>query len=54
MVHNHLSGEATAGTQDIAITKAVKKALGVIGCHLHDYMIFGDGAPYSLKAHYKL
>ena len=54
MAHNHPSGDPTASVQDIAITKAVKKALAVIGCHLHDHMVFGDGAPYSLKAHHKL
>ena len=49
MVHNHPSGDPEPSEADIAITKEVQKACGVLGLILHDHIIVGAGREVSLR-----
>ena len=49
MVHNHPSGDPEPSEADIAMTKEVQKACGVLGLILHDHIIVGAGREVSLR-----
>ena len=49
LVHNHPSGDPTPSEADIAMTKEVQKACGVLGLTLHDHIIVGAGREVSLR-----
>lgn len=47
--HNHPSGDATPSTQDITVTKRLKKAGDLLGIPLIDHIIIGNNTFTSLK-----
>ncbi|MBC1434422.1 DNA repair protein RadC [Listeria rocourtiae] len=47
--HNHPSGDATPSTQDITVTKRLKKAGDLLGIPLIDHIIIGNNTFISLK-----
>ena len=49
LVHNHPSGDPEPSEADIAMTKEVQKACGVLGVTLHDHIIVGAGREVSLR-----
>lgn len=49
LVHNHPSGDPEPSEADIAMTKEVEKACGVLGLALHDHIIVGAGREVSLR-----
>lgn len=49
LVHNHPSGDPEPSEADIAMTKEVEKACGVLGLTLHDHIIVGAGQEVSLR-----
>jgi len=49
VVHNHPSGSAEPSRDDIALTKRLSAAGGVVGVPLIDHVIIGDGCWVSLK-----
>lgn len=49
LLHNHPSGNPEPSPQDISITKRTKEAGDLIGVHLLDHIIIGDGKYVSLK-----
>lgn len=49
LVHNHPSGDPEPSEADIAMTKEVQKACGVLGLTLHDHIIVGAGREVSLR-----
>jgi DNA repair protein RadC len=48
VAHNHPSGVAEPSQADVALTRRLKDALGLIDIRLLDHFIIGDGAPVSL------
>ena len=49
LVHNHPSGDPEPSDGDIAMTKEVEKACGVLGLTLHDHIIVGADREVSLR-----
>lgn len=49
VMHNHPSGDPTPSPEDIAITKRLIEASGIIGIPLMDHIIIGDNQYISLK-----
>lgn len=49
VVHNHPSGDPTPSSEDVAVTKRLTEAGGVLGIELLDHIILGDGRFVSLK-----
>ena len=49
VIHNHPSGDSKPSKEDISITKKLAKAGELLGIHLLDHLIFGDGEMTSLK-----
>ena len=49
LVHNHPSGDPEPSEADIAMTREVQKACGVLGLSLHDHIIVGAGREVSLR-----
>jgi len=43
LVHNHPSGDPTPSREDLAMTRAVAEALGLLGIRLRDHVIIGNG-----------
>lgn len=54
LVHNHPSGDATPSQEDINFTQSVIRAAELFGISVHDHIIIGKGAHYSLKANGKI
>lgn len=54
LVHNHPSGDATPSQEDIILTQDVIRAASLFGISVHDHIIVGKGAHYSLKANGKI
>ncbi|MGB3409402.1 MAG: DNA repair protein RadC [Jannaschia sp.] len=50
LVHNHPSGDPTPSEADIAMTRAIRDALEVLGLVLHDHLIVGKGREVSVRA----
>lgn len=48
LVHNHPSGDDTPSREDLAATERVRAAGQIIGIHLLDHVIIGDGHYTSL------
>ncbi len=48
--HNHPSGNLTASTDDIKITKKIKEACQTIDVNLHDHVIITPGGGYTSMA----
>lgn len=49
LLHNHPSGNPKPSPEDIAITKRIQSSGEIIGIHLLDHIIIGDGVYISLK-----
>jgi len=49
VAHNHPSGDPTPSSEDIAVTKRLSEAGGVLGIELLDHIILGDGRFVSLN-----
>lgn len=54
LVHNHPSGDPTPSMEDVVLTKEVARAAALLGIAVHDHIIVGKGAHYSLKANGKI
>ena len=50
LVHNHPSGDPTPSEADIAITRQIEDAAGVLGLTLHDHLIIGKSTELSFRA----
>ena len=50
LVHNHPSEESKPSQSDFAVTRAIKKALTVMGITLHYHLIIADTKYVSLKS----
>lgn len=49
VAHNHPSGDPTPSADDVAVTKRLMDAGGIIGIDLLDHIVIGDGKFVSLK-----
>lgn len=49
LVHNHPSGDPTPSQEDITTTKRLVQAGEILGIHVLDHIIIGDGKFVSLK-----
>lgn len=49
VTHNHPSGDPEPSRDDIALTKRLSEAAGVLGIRMLDHIVFGDGRYVSLK-----
>ncbi|WP_179378091.1 RadC family protein [Jannaschia marina] len=50
LVHNHPSGDPTPSEADIAMTRRIAEAAGVLGIVLHDHIVIGKGAEVSFRS----
>jgi DNA repair protein RadC len=50
LAHNHPSGDISASTADMLMTRNVKTALAGLDIDLYDHVIVGHGAHLSFKA----
>jgi DNA repair protein RadC len=48
LAHNHPSGVADPSEADVAITRALGRALELVGVRVLDHLVIGDGEPVSL------
>ena len=46
-IHNHPSGDPTPSTEDLEITKRLKKVSEIVGIKLLDHIIIGDNSYFS-------
>lgn len=49
-VHNHPSGDPSPSAQDLETTKRLVQAAEILGIHVLDHIIIGDGTYISLKS----
>lgn len=49
LVHNHPSGDPSPSTDDIEMTKEIKKAAATLSIVLHDHVIVGNGQWLSFR-----
>jgi DNA repair protein RadC len=49
LVHNHPSGDPSPSTEDIAMTREIKKAATALSIVLHDHIIVGNGQWLSFR-----
>ncbi|TCH98570.1 JAB domain-containing protein [Roseococcus sp. SYP-B2431] len=49
LAHNHPSGDPTPSPADIAMTRDIKAAAAALGIALHDHLVVGRGAPFSMR-----
>ncbi|MBW7863954.1 MAG: DNA repair protein RadC [Candidatus Hydrogenedentes bacterium] len=49
VAHNHPSGDPEPSRADIALTRRLAEAAGIVGVALLDHVVFGDGRVVSLK-----
>jgi len=49
LVHNHPSGDPTPSREDIAMTREIKNAAGLLEIVLHDHVIVGNGKWTSFR-----
>ncbi|MEQ1509410.1 MAG: DNA repair protein RadC [Sphingopyxis sp.] len=49
LVHNHPSGDAAPSKQDIAVTRDIADACKRLGIALHDHVIIGRNAHFSMR-----
>lgn len=50
LVHNHPSGDPTPSQADIAMTRQIQDAAGVLGLTLHDHLIIGKERELSFRS----
>jgi DNA repair protein RadC len=50
LMHNHPSGNLLPSTSDRKLTRSVVDALKLIGCAVHDHLIFGHQSYYSFAS----
>ncbi|WP_299817943.1 DNA repair protein RadC [uncultured Jannaschia sp.] len=50
LVHNHPSGDPRPSEADIAMTRAIRDAAGLLGIALHDHLVIGKGAETSFRS----
>jgi DNA repair protein RadC len=50
VAHTHPSGDPTPSQADIAMTRDIQAAAATLGLTLHDHLIVGRGAPFSMRA----
>ena len=50
-IHNHPSGDPTPSAEDFEITRRLKDAGELLGIHLLDHVILGDGEFVSFREH---
>jgi DNA repair protein RadC len=50
LVHNHPSGDPAPSEADIALTRQIDAAAGVLGLVLHDHLVIGKTGERSLRA----
>jgi len=48
LCHNHPSGNSEPSQDDVHMTLALKRALGLIDVRVLDHIIVGDGEPLSM------
>lgn len=48
LVHNHPSGDSTPSTADIELTKRLYAAANILGIHLLDHIVIGNGCYTSI------
>jgi DNA repair protein RadC len=51
MTHNHPTGSANPSSEDIAMTKRIQKAAGLMGIPLIDHLILSSSGYFSLTDH---
>ncbi len=49
LIHNHPSGNVTPSREDIDVTNRIVKSGEVLGIHVLDHIIIGDGKWHSMK-----
>lgn len=49
LVHNHPSGDPSPSPEDIRITDRVGASAAIVGVHMNDHVIIGDGYFYSFS-----
>lgn len=49
LIHNHPSGDPTPSREDIIITNRIMESGKLLGVHVWDHLIIGDGCYISLK-----
>lgn len=52
LVHNHPSGDCEPSTEDIIITKRIRKAGKVVGIKVVDHVIVGEGRYFSFEENF--
>ena len=50
-VHNHPSGDPAPSAEDLALTRQLVFACGVVGVTVHEHLIIGDNRYYSFADH---
>jgi len=50
LVHNHPSGDPSPSDEDIAMTRQIDEAAGIMGLTLHDHIIVGKSREVSFRA----
>ena len=50
VVHNHPSADPTPSAADIVLTRQIRKAAKLLDIDLHDHLIVGGGAHFSMRA----
>ena len=48
-IHNHPSGDPTPSADDVEVTRRLAASGEVLGVHLWDHIVVGDGRYYSFK-----
>ena len=51
IAHNHPSGDPRPSDEDVFLTERLETMLNIFEIVLFDHLIFGEGEPYSLRAH---
>lgn len=51
LAHNHPSGDPTPSDGDRRVTRRVREAAEIMGIHLLDHVVIGDGQHFSFREH---
>jgi len=49
LVHNHPSGDPKPSREDVALTREIQEAAGLLGVVVHDHVIVGNGRCFSFR-----
>lgn len=49
LAHNHPSGDPTPSQEDLEVTRRLVEAGNILGIHITDHLIIGDGCYFSFK-----